>query len=449
METKHLKKDGEHVWNAFKQMKLYMEKSYVLLDQATPENCFITANGKQVYDGVSTLLNSNLGHNQPLIQQAILEQLQQLDTASMFVSTNTAALEYAKQLIKATGDRYHSIFYTNSGSEACDTAIKIVRKYWKNCGENRPGVISLEGSYHGSSIGAMMVAHGGYTMEDYALKHDYFYQIPVPDPLLHPEFSDEADLIQHCLNAARTLIEDRQACIGAFILEQVQLSNAAFVLPREFILGLDKLCRANGVILIVDEVATGFGRTGSLFESEQTGVWGDLMMFAKGVTSGYIPMGGVLVTKDVFMNFWADSPELALENGFTTGGHPVACAAASACLKLTQKEQLCVAALETGAYLHKQLQALKLFSFVQEVRGKGLMLALIFDEATRISGMEQWGVADIVSRFLVNKGVLLYPDSDSTLIIAPALNARKADCDMICEKLTDCLEKVSLLVGKR
>lgn len=448
METKHVKKDGEHVWNAFTQMKSYMEKSYLLLDQATPENYFVTANRRQVYDGVSTLLNSNLGHKHPRIQQAILEQLQRLDTASMFVSTNTAALNYAKQLLKATEDRYYSIFYTNSGSEACDTAIKIARKYWKNRGENRPGIISLEGSYHGSSIGAMMVAYGGYAMDDYALKHDYFYQIPVPDPLLHPEFGDETALVQHCLNVAQTLMRDDQACVGALIIEQVQLSNAAFALPQEFVIGLEKLCRANGVLLIVDEVATGFGRTGSLFGSEQIGVWGDLMMFAKGVTSGYIPMGGVLSTKDVFMTFWADNPESALEHGFTTGGHPVACAAASACLELLQTEQICAIAAQTGAYLREQLQALKAFSFVREVRGKGLMLALILDETIKIPGMEQWGVANIVSRFLVNKGILLYPDSDSTIIIAPALNAGKSECDMICAALRDCLEKIALLTER-
>lgn len=448
MATKYVKKDGEHVWNAFKQMKSYMEKSYLLLDQATHENYFVTTSGKQVYDGISTLLNSNLGHKQPRIQQAILEQLQRLDTASMFVSTNTAALDYSKQLIKATGDRYYSVFFTNSGSEACDTAIKIARKYWRNRGENRPGIISLEGSYHGSSIGAMMVAHGGYTMDDYALRHDYFYQIPVPDPLLHPEFSNRATLVQHCLNLAKSLMEDAQACVGALIIEQVQLSNASFVLPQEFVIGLEKLCRAHGVLLIVDEVATGFGRMGSLFGSEQTGVWGDMMMFAKGVTSGYIPMGGVLSTEDVFMTFWADNPEMALENGFTTGGHPVACAAASACLELLQEEELCAKAAQTGAYLLEQLQELKSFSFVREVRGRGLMLALILDDTVKIHGMEQWGVANIISRFLVNKGILLYPDSDSTVIIAPALDTGRAECDMICAAIRDCLEKIALLTGR-
>lgn len=444
----YTKKDGEAVWNAFKQMKLYMEKSYLLLDKATQDNYFLTVEGKPVFDGVSTLLNSNIGHNQPAIQAAIVAQLQKLDTASTFTATNTAALRYAKQLLAAVDNRYYSVFYTNSGSEACDTAIKIVRKYWNSKGKPRPGIISLEGSYHGSTIGAMMAAHGGYSMEDYALKHEHFYQIPVPDPLLHPEYPDAASLIQFCIKQVTNLFQNAGETIGALLMEQVQLSNGAFPLPMEFIRVLQALCRSHGVLLIVDEVATGFGRTGTLFASEHSNVWGDLMMFAKGVTSGYIPMGGVLTTKEVFQSFWGDDETLTLEHGFTTGGHPVACAAASAVLELMQKKQLSAQAAELGAYLNERLQRLKSFSFVHEVRGKGLMLAVNFEEGVRIQGMEQWGLAQIVSKFLVNKGVLLYPDSDETVIVAPALNSRKEDCDMLYASLNDCLNKIAFLIGK-
>lgn len=446
LEKEYAKAEGEHVWNAFKQMKSYMEKSYLLIDKSENNNYFTTTNGKHVYDGVSTLLNSNLGHHHTKIQKAITEQLQYLDTATMFTSTNTAALDYAKQLLEATQDRYYSVFFTNSGSEACDTAIKIARKYWKNLEKNRPGIISLQGCYHGSSIGAMMVSHGGYTMDDYTLKHEHFYQIPVPDLMLHHDFKDEDELVQFCLKEAEQLMKNSEVHIGAFIMEQVQLSNAAFPLPQKFVQGIAELCKVHDILLIIDEVATGFGRTGTLFVSEQFQTWGDIMMFAKGVTSGYIPMGGVLVTKKVFKNFWSDEPEMALEHGFTTGGHPVACAAASACLQTIYQESLCNNVIRASAYLTKKLNQFKKYNFVKEIRGCGLMIAMILDESVRMPGMEKWGLANIISRFLVNKGLLLYPDDENVLIIAPPLNVTLQECDVICSILDKCFTKVDFII---
>ena len=182
------------VWHAFKQMKDYIENGPEILTHVNSENYFQSVDNKILYDGVSTLLNSNIGHVNSEIISSISSQLKKLDNATLFTSTNATSIECSQRLCRLCDDHYFSTFFTNSGSEACDTALKIVLKYWRNKNEHRNVIISLKGAYHGSSIGAMMIANGGFNNDDFNLECSNFHQINVPNSM------DINDEINNCLD---------------------------------------------------------------------------------------------------------------------------------------------------------------------------------------------------------------------------------------------------------
>ena len=447
MSDLYSKKDGEKVWNAFKQMHDYIDKSYQVIVKSDSNNNYTNQKGKVMYDGVSTLLNTNVGHQNQEIIEEISKQLTTLENTSLFTCTDDVAIACSKKLCELSENHFYSAFFTNSGSEACDTAIKIVLKYWNNLGDNRRIIVSLKGAYHGSSIGAMMLAHEGYSMDDYGIPYDSFHQTPVPDPLERPENLTQEEWVQECVDAFENYCKEKEGKIAAIFMELIQLSNAVNVLPLEFVQKIYNICKEHNILIVIDEVATGFGRTGTLFASQYYGIWGDLMMVAKGITSGYIPMGGVLVTKDVFYNFYGKkADEKILEHGFTTGGHPVACAAAIKNIEQLLENKYVDNSETLGTYLLNGLQAsIGDSKLVECIRGKGLMISIIFKDI-QVKNMEEWGIAELLTNFLINKGLLLYPDDKNILIIAPCLNCLQSDCDMIIEKIQDSVKKVEFLV---
>lgn len=443
------KRDGEKVWNAFKQMKDYLDKSLQIIDKADGDNYYTNRDGRRMYDGVSTLLNTNIGHGNTELADAIREQLCTLDNATLFTCTSDVAIRCAKKLCSLSGDYYFSAFFCNSGSEACDTAIKIVLKYWKNKGEKRNKIVSLKGAYHGSGIGAMMLAHGGYSMEDYSLEHENFHQVAVPDETERLPGTDEEAWIDGYVQEFEDYCDENQGKIAAFFFEPVQLSNAVNVLPERYVQKMCSVCRQRGILVVADEVATGFGRTGNMFASQHYGVWGDLMMLAKGITSGYIPMGAVMVTQEIYRNFYGETLEgKHLEHGYTTGGHPAACAAALTNIRLLERNNCTANAREKGSYLLCRLkEKIGQSELVAAIRGKGLMMAVIFEDIT-VKSMENWGIAEILTNFLIQKGILLYPDDRNILIIAPCLNVTKEECDMLTDAMKDAVGKLEIVLGK-
>ncbi|SFC13071.1 aminotransferase family protein [Butyrivibrio sp. YAB3001] len=439
------KDDGEKVWAAFKEMDTYLDKSFQIIDRVDEDNNYYNTKGQKMYDGVSTLLNTNIGHRNKEMIKAITDQLEKLDNTSLFCATNDVSIKCAKKLCELTDNHFFSAFFTNSGSESCDTAMKIAMKYNYNKGKRNVGVVALEGAYHGSNMTAMRLCQDQYDSEQYSADTTGYYKLTIPSTY-QEEGLTEKEAVKKSLAEYKKIIKEH--CIGAIYMELIQLSNSVYELPKEFVRGIVDISHENDVLVVVDEVATGFGRTGKMFASEHYGIWGDLMMFAKGVTSGYVPMGGVLATREVYESFTGEMT-VSLDNGFTTGGHPVACAAALKNIEIMEREKLSENSEEIGKYLLEGLRETIGKSFlIKEIRGKGLMLAIIFEDY-KVIGMPQFGISNIVTRFLVNNGMLLYPDSDETLILAPALNVDKTTCDFIIDRLTETVTKTEKCVSRR
>ena len=434
------KETGNKVWAAFKDMKTYLDKSYRVLKEVDTENFFTDSKGKKMYDGVSTLLNANIGHSNKELIDAVNEQFLRLDNTTLFTTTNDVSLRCSKKLCELTGDHFYSCFFTNSGSEACDTAVKIVRKYAYMKGLSECGIVSLKGAYHGSNLTAMKLGQGQYENEHYFNDCSGYYQIDAPS------LKSCGEDIEKCISQYEELIRTKE--IGAVFMELIQLSNGVNILPESFVKRIYDISKTSNVLVVIDEVATGFGRTGKMFASEHYGIKGDLMMFAKGVASGYFPIGGVMVVREVYEAFTGEADRL-LENGFTTGGHPVGCAAALKNIEILERERMPENSAEMGEYILKRLRDEFDQSFlVGEIRGKGLMLSILFNDH-KIIGMPEFGIADILTNFAAGSGLMLYPDDPNTLIVAPVLNVGRKECDYIVDTLKLCIGKLEKCVNRR
>ena len=174
------KEHGEKVWAAFKEMDTYLDKSFQIIERVDENNNYYNTKGQTMYDGVSTLLNTNIGHRNSEMIEAITQQLNTLDNTTLFCATNDVAIKCARKLCSMTGNHFFSVFFTNSGSEACDTALKIAMKYNYNKGRRNVGVVALQGAYHGSNMTAMRLCQDQYDREQYFVNSDGYYRLEIP-----------------------------------------------------------------------------------------------------------------------------------------------------------------------------------------------------------------------------------------------------------------------------
>lgn len=451
-KEKVTRQDAAAVWHCWNQMEVYLQQMFTVIEEA--EGVEMTDQDGKVYlDANSSLWNVNIGHRNQKVIQAITEQLQQLDHASLFLSTNSPAVRLAKKLKELTGGRYGHVFYTNSGSEATDTAIKIARQYFYNRGETgRYKVISLDRGYHGSTLGAISACGIAYDKRAFGPLMPGFFQVAVPDPFDAPEGMTPEAWAEVCLQELNLLIEQEgPETVCAFIAEPVQGSEGVCVIPDSYWRGVRELCDRTGILWISDEIATGFGRTGRMFAAEHSGVWPDLMLLAKGITSGYMPLGAVLVPGAVFDGFLGSvKSEREFVHGFTTSGHPVACAAALANIEVIEEEELAANSEAAGAYLLEGMLALKeQFPSIVDVQGKGLLLGIRLAEWTGKSPMTaEWPPAMLAMNFLAKRGLITHAAGSHAVVLAPSLTFTTEHCDRVLLAFTQVLTTLEKIWGR-
>jgi beta-alanine--pyruvate transaminase len=342
-----------------------------------------SADGRRILDGTAGLWCVNAGHARPEITTAVQRQLQTLDFAPTFQMGHPLAERLAAQLARVAPAGLAHAFFTNSGSEAADTALKIALAYHQRRGQGQRSVlIGRERAYHGVGFGGMSV--GGIPKNRDAWQRAL---LPDTDHLRHThdlarnaftrgqpehgaEFADDLERLVAQHGAER---------IAAVIVEPIAGSTGVLVPPRGYLQRLRALCDRHGLLLILDEVITGFGRTGAMFAAQQFGVRADLISCAKGLTNGAIPMGAVLVSAPIYDAFMQGPlPEIDLFHGYTYSGHPVACAAALAALEIYCGEALPERAARLAPLLADAAHALRGLPGVVDVRNYGLIAAVEF-----------------------------------------------------------------------
>lgn len=409
---------------------------------------FITYDGKQVLDGISSLWCVGAGHNRRPINEAIKRQLDTLDYGTAFQASNDKAFQAADMITGMAPGDLNKVLFCNSGSEAADTSMKVALAYHRARGEGHRNVfIGRERAYHGVGFGGMSVGGIPANRKVYGaallprVDHMRFIHDPVNHAYIHgAEPVWQEDILLELENRILPLHDPSN--IAAVIVEPVAGSAGWYVPPKGYLKRLREICDKHGILLIFDEVITGFGRLGTAFGADYYGVVPDMLNFAKCVTNGVIPLGGVICRDylyDTMMAANAQSPEHAIEfmHGYTYSGHPVACAAAIATLNLFRQEDLFARAHLMGEVLGDAMHsALKGLPNVIGIRTLGLAGAV---ELASIPGLAGKRAYDIFLECF-HKGVLVRSAGEN-LVLAPSYIVEKSQIDQMVSTLAEAIRK--------
>lgn len=337
--------------------------------------------GRRYLDTVASLWNVNVGHNRPEIKRAIVEQLDRLAYYSTFVNTsNPPAIELSARLCEMFApERIARVLFCAGGSDAVETALKLARQYWKLEGQpQRTRFISLKWGYHGVHFGGTSINGNPVFRLPYEPLLPGCVQVESPYAYRNAYGeSDPARLAQLCASELdRAIRSQGPETVAAFIAEPVQGAGGVIVPHESYWPLVRQVCDRYGVLLISDETVTGFGRVGAMCGARAWGVAPDMMTMAKGINSGYVPLGAMLMNERVAAAFEKPGVPAALMHGYTYSGHALACAAANANLRIVEAEDLPRRAREVGSYLQERLAGFGRYAHVGDIRGKGLMAAL-------------------------------------------------------------------------
>ncbi|WP_024643352.1 aspartate aminotransferase family protein [Pseudomonas syringae] len=405
--------------------------------------CYLTDDkGRKIYDGLSGLWTCGAGHTRKEIQEAVSRQLGVLDYSPGFQFGHPASFQLAEKITDLTPGNLNHVFYTNSGSECADTAVKMVRAYWRLKGQaTKTKMIGRARGYHGVNV-------AGTSLGGVNGNRKMFGQLMDVDHLPHTLLASNAfskgmpeaggiALADEMLK----LIELHDASnIAAVIVEPMAGSAGVIVPPQGYLKRLREICDQHNILLIFDEVITGFGRTGSMFGADSFGVTPDLMCIAKQITNGAIPMGAVIASSEIYHTFMNQpTPEYAVEfpHGYTYSAHPVACAAGLAALELLQRENLVQQAAEIAPHFERVLHGIKGAKNVVDIRNYGLAGAIQIaprdgDAIVRPfeAGMKLWKAG-----FYVRFG-------GDTLQFGPMFNSQAQDLDRLFDAVGETLNLI-------
>ena len=442
--------DRDHYLHPFTDHKDLGAKGSRIITRA--DGCYIyDSDGNQILDGMAGLWCVNAGYGRKELVNAATAQLNELPYYnSFFQCANPPSIELSQVLQEVTQPQFNRVFYSCSGSEAIDTMIRMVRRYWELADNpNRNIIIARQNAYHGStvagtSLGGMKLqrAQGGPVVPN--IEH-----IPQPywfgsDQSMSPD--------EFGLWAARCLEQKIQDVgpekVAAFVGEPIQGAGGVIVPPDTYWPEIERICNEYGFLLVTDEVICGFGRLGQWFGADHFRIKPDLMTFAKGVTSGYLPLGGVMVSDRVADVLIDKGGEFF--HGYTYSGHPASCAVAIENIRILQRENLVERVRDDiGPYLQSKWLTLSDHPLVGETRMVGLMgaLELVASKDPQEKFDSDDGVGTICRDFLVNNGLVMRAVGDS-IVCSPPLTLSHAEADELVEKARKCLDLTQAAIGK-
>ncbi|WP_272032334.1 aspartate aminotransferase family protein [Oceanobacillus kimchii] len=402
-------------------------------------------NNKEYIDAVSSLWNVNIGHGRTELAEVASEQMKKLAFSSAFSTfSHEPAIRLAKKIAELTPQGLNAVFFTSGGSESNDSAVKLSRHYWKI--QNKPTkrkIISLKRGYHGVAAASTSITGipefwnmAGHLMNDF----------------LHVE-TPYRSTTEKAITSLQSMIEqETKETIAAIIVEPVQGAGGVLIPPTDYLEAVRELCDFYNILFIADEVITGFGRTGTMFGMENWHVIPDAMTFAKGVTSGYIPMGGVVVS-DHIHTVLKEKSKGTLFHGFTYSGHPTAAAVALKNIEIIEQESLVTNAKERGLELLNGFQKIqKKSSIVGEVRAIGLIgaIELVQDSSTSQPFSPDVGITPVVINALHERGVIsrgVTYDGSNILCFAPPLIITKQETKELISRISDAILFVQQKLG--
>lgn len=430
-------------WHPYTQMQECAEVPPLVIERAEGIRLY-DEQGKAYWDTLSSWWCNVHGHNHPRIREAIDQQLRKLDHVLFAGITHPPAITLAERLVALTPPTLQRVFFTDNGSTAVESALKMSLQYWRNTGqEQKQHFACFDRGYHGDTLGAMSVA--GISVFNQAFTPLMFESQHIPTPnCYHCPCHGQCD--DSCLKPLETMLMQKHETLAAVIMEPLLLAAGGMIVyPAQYLAQAAQLTQRYGVHLILDEVATGFGRTGSMFACEQAGVSPDFLCLSKGITGGTLPLAATLTTEAVYEAFLGPYNQYrTFYHGHTFTANPVGCAAALACLDIFEDEQTLAQARPRMARLQAEAQRFQDLPAVGDVRGIGMVVAfeLVCDKERRepCADVRAQGL-DIYRRGL-EAGLILRPLGNVSYLFLP-LATTDADLDAILERTYQVLSAVT------
>lgn len=427
--------DRTAVWHGFTQMEGYEP----LVIERGQGNWLFDIEGRRLLDGVSSLWCNLHGHNHPKINSAIRDQLDQIAHVTSLGMIGRTAVELTGRLIDVTPEGLNHVFFSSDGSSSVEAALKMAFQYWQQCENPQPQktkFVALGSAYHGDTTGGVSL---GGVEHFHALFGPLLFNVlrgPCPDTYRLPENVTSETACDHYFNELRDLLVAEHQQIAAVMMEPLVQGAAGMVMhPEGFLRRVRELTRELNILLICDEVATGFGRTGKMFACQQEQVSPDLMCVAKGITGGYVPMAATLASDAIWDAFLGDVTDAKqFFHGHTYSGNPLAAAAAIASLDVFEEEQVLENLPAKIDRFHQLLQPLACHRHVGDIRQRGLMVGI--ELVQEKSSKSPFAAAELrgarVCRHALDHGVWIRPLGD-VIVLMPPLSIQDDELELLVE----------------
>jgi len=447
MDTQKLiEKDRKYIWHPFTQMRDWQTEKFLVIERG--EGCYlIDTEGRRYLDGVSSLWCNVFGHRVAAIDKAVKKQLGKIAHTTFLGLSHPLAIELAEKLIAIVPKRLTRVFYSDSGSEAMEIALKIAYQYWQQRGQpQKKKIAKLTNAYHGDTIGS--VSLGGIALFHQIYKPLLFETFAVPSPYRYRwGTSDDPERVKkESLEALEKVLREHHGELAAFVMEPLMQGAAGMIdQPAGYISSARELTRKYNTLLIFDEVATGFGRTGKMFAADHEGVTPDIMAVAKGLTGGYLPLAATLATEEVYEAFLGRYEDFkTFFHGHTYTANPLACAAAVATIDLFHKDKTLEKLQPKIRLMQSRLKDFYYLKAVGDIRQVGTMIGieLVRDKASKESFEAKEKVGVQVIERAREKGAILRP-LGSVIVLMPPLAMSEQELKKLLDITYESIKEVT------
>lgn len=415
--------DKNYLWHPFTQMQDYARETPLIIEEGN--GIFLRdIDGKEYIDGISSMWCNLHGHRKREIDDAIKRQLDKVAHTTLLGPSNIPAIELAKKLAGISPQGLHKVFYSDNGSTANEVALKMAFQYWQHKGfQDKTQFVGLQFGYHGDTIGTMSV--GGIDLFHKVFRPLYFKTHLAPSPYCYrcPLGKQYKDCTLACLEGLENILKEHAHYIAAMIMEPlIQGAGGMIMHPPGYLSGARTLCKKYNILLILDEVLTGFGRTGNMFACLHENVIPDIMTLSKGINGGYMPLAATLATEEIYNTFLGEYSSLkTFFHGHTYTGNPLGCAAALACLDLFERDHILKNLEPKIRHLQTRLKDFELLKHVGDIRQRGLIgaIELVKDKTTKEPYPWEDRVGIAVCQEARKHGLLIRPLGHIIIIMPP------------------------------
>ena len=438
--------DKKYIWHPFTQMKDWKIEPAVVIEKGEG-NYLIDTRGRRYLDGVSSLWCNVHGHRVKALDRAVKDQLSRIAHSTFLGLSNVPAIELSKKLTEIAPRGLSKVFYSDSGAAAVEVALKMAYGYWQLKGfKAKKSFLNLKNAYHGDTLGAVSV--GGIE-----LFHEIYYPLlfktfRVDSPYYYRDSfkGSESKYAAFCAKKVEALLKKHHKQIAALVIEPLMQGAAGMLKqPKGYLSLVRDLTKKYNVLLIADEVATGFGRTGKMFACDHEGVAPDLLCLAKGITGGYLPLSATLTTEKIYNAYLGEYKEFkAFFHGHTYSANPLACAVAAANLDLFKRERTLERAQPKIKLFTAELAKIKKLEHVGDVRQVGFMVGieLVKDAETKAPYPLEEKRGMRVAQLAREKGVMIRP-LGNVVVLMPPLSITAAELRKLCGVVNECIEQVT------